>query len=173
MRLFFALTFDDLSKKKLAIYQQVLHKHDIKGRDTRTENFHITLAFIGESSSAQQVALRDILQQLTAKCEPILIDHLGSFRLKAGRLVWAGIADNPVLSSLQSQLSSKLVEGGFLSESRTYIPHITLARQVRGNAKLEQISIEPYLVQARSVALMSSHHIDNQIVYQIVDEWLC
>jgi 2'-5' RNA ligase len=173
MRLFFALTFDDLTRKKLTHYQKELQKNGITGRNTRTENFHITLAFIGESSPAQQVVLSDILHQLTAKCGPIMIDHLGSFRLKAGQLVWAGIADSPSLSLLQSQLSSKLANEGFVSDSHAYLPHITLARQVKGDAKPEQISIEPYRVHARSVALMSSQYIDNQIVYQIVDERLC
>ncbi len=173
MRLFFALTFDELTKKKLTRYQKVLQENNLTGRKTRTANFHITLVFIGESSPVQKIALSDILHQLTGKCDSVLLDHFGSFHLKGGQLVWVGIAENPALVSLQAELSSKLVEHGYMSESRAYVPHITLARQVSGNPNLGHIKIEPIQVRVRSIALMNSQLVDSQLVYEVVDERLC
>ncbi|MEI8597081.1 2'-5' RNA ligase family protein [Vibrio sp. M60_M31a] len=49
MRLFFALTFDDDTKRNLMTYQKSLRSRGINGRHTRTANLHLTLAFVGEA----------------------------------------------------------------------------------------------------------------------------
>ncbi|WP_240537382.1 2'-5' RNA ligase family protein [Vibrio sp. CUB2] len=84
MRLFFALTFDQRSKSLLRQIQDRLQQQGIAGRYTCEDNFHITLAFIGESTEEETQRLIDILHQLSCRCEQITVDHLGSFR-QSGR----------------------------------------------------------------------------------------
>ncbi len=173
MRFFFALTFNDKAKRYLMDYQKKLRKHAIKGRNTRGQNLHVTLAFIGESSQEQKNKLIEILHQLTPDCDHLVVDRLGSFCQKSGRLVWMGISKTQELMELHSNLQKKLTESSFVTESQKYLPHITLARHIYGNIKLEKIHIDPYLIDVRSIALLESKFIDGRLVYQIIDEIPC
>ncbi|MEF1303914.1 2'-5' RNA ligase family protein, partial [Vibrio owensii] len=67
MRLFFALTFDQRSKSQLKQIQDKLQQQGIEGRYTYEDNFHITLAFLGESTEEQTQRLIEILHQLSCR----------------------------------------------------------------------------------------------------------
>ncbi|UUM32626.1 RNA 2',3'-cyclic phosphodiesterase [Vibrio japonicus] len=170
MRLFFALTFDNKAKSDLMTYQNLLRVHGMDGRVTPKQNLHITLAFIGECTENQKQTLIDILRQLKSGCGSLRIDHLGSFRQKRSRLVWLGMANNRALTRLQKELVTALIEQGFSTESKAYIPHITIVRRVPGNPQLKDIHIKPRQISVYSIALMESVYQENRLVYQVIDE---
>ncbi|WP_319534256.1 RNA 2',3'-cyclic phosphodiesterase [uncultured Vibrio sp.] len=170
MKLFFALTFDDDTKRELMTYQNLLRSHGINGRQIRTENLHLTLAFVGESTPTQKQKLVDILRQLNSGCARLRIDHFGAFNQKRSRLIWMGIANNRALMRLQKKLSSDLKAQGFPTESKKYTPHITLFRHVTGDTHLKHVHVKPQHIDVYSIALMDSVYVDNKLVYQVVDE---
>ncbi|MDV6250375.1 RNA 2',3'-cyclic phosphodiesterase [Vibrio sp. EA2] len=170
MKLFFALTFNDDTKRKLKTYQNLLRSHGINGRQIRMENLHLTLAFIGESTQSQKQKLVDILHQLNSRCDRLRIDHLGSFQQKRSRLIWMGIAHNRALMRLEKELSYALKAQGFPTESKKYTPHITLFRHVTGDTHLKNVQVKPQHVDVYSLALMESVYVDNKLVYRVVDE---
>ncbi len=170
MRFFFALTFDDDTKRKLMAYQNLLRSHGIKGRHTRTANLHLTLAFIGESAEEHKQKLINILHQLKSECDALRIDHLGVFHQKRSRLIWMGITSNHALMSLQRELNTALKAQGFATESRKYTPHITLFRHVTGDIQIKNVGVKPQHIDVYSIALMESIHINNKLTYRVVDE---
>ncbi|MGR5238872.1 RNA 2',3'-cyclic phosphodiesterase [Vibrio alfacsensis] len=173
MRLFFALTFDAATKSDLKRSQNALRKHTVKGRFTREQNFHVTLAFIGGSTQEQTERLIETLHQLEARCDRLLIYRFGSFRQNGSKLVWLGIKESAELTQLQNELIHRLGEKGFSTESRRYLPHITLARHVESAEPLQQIPFEPHQFPVYSIALMESKFVDNKLIYQVVDEVFC
>ncbi|MGR5131663.1 RNA 2',3'-cyclic phosphodiesterase [Vibrio alfacsensis] len=173
MRLFFALTFDTATKSDLKRNQNVLRKHTIKGRFTHEENFHVTLAFIGESTQEQKRILIKTLHQLDGRCPSLFINCFGSFRQNGSKLVWLGVKESLELTRLQSDLIHKLGEQGISTESRKYLPHITLARHVESPSLLQDIPIKPRWLPIYSIALMESKFVENKLMYQVLDEVLC
>ncbi|MHA2713145.1 RNA 2',3'-cyclic phosphodiesterase [Vibrio owensii] len=173
MRLFFALTFDQRSKSQLKQIQDKLQQQEIAGRYTCEDNFHITLAFIGESTEKETQRLIDILHQLSSRCEQITVDHLGSFRQSGRQLAWLGIKDNLAVTTLQNELIEALELHGFVTESRDYVPHITLARHVDKQAPLDAVEISPLPLPIYSIALMESKTVDGKLVYHALEDVVC
>ncbi|MGP8304955.1 RNA 2',3'-cyclic phosphodiesterase [Vibrio sp. YIC-376] len=170
MRLFFALTFDDSTKNDLAAYQDLVRKNGMEGHNTRKENFHLTLTFIGECTEQEKQTLIDILHQLKSGCDTLRIDRLGSFHQKRSHLLWMGLANNRALMRLQSELKTALLMQNFVTESRSFIPHITLFRHVSDGTQLKSIHITPRNIHVYSIALMESMYRENKLVYQVLDE---
>ncbi len=170
MRLFFALTFNEATKNDLAHYQEFVRTSGMAGHNTRRENFHLTLAFIGKSTESDKQTLLDILYKLKSSCDALSIDRIGSFHQKRSQLLWLGIAHNPELIDLKKELDSALIAHNFTVESRRFIPHITLFRHVSGGAHVKNIHITPRTINVYSIALMESMYRENKLVYQIVDE---
>ncbi|MGR5108976.1 RNA 2',3'-cyclic phosphodiesterase [Vibrio jasicida] len=173
MRLFFALTFDQRSKSLLKQIQDRLQQQGIAGRYTYEDNFHITLAFIGESTEEETQRLTDVLHQLKSGCEQITVDHLGSFRQSGRQLAWLGIKDNLAVTTLQNELIEALEQHGFVTESRDYVPHITLARHVDKQAPLNAVEISPLPLPIYSIALMESKTVDGKLIYHALEEVVC
>lgn len=173
MRLFFAMTFDDASKSKLKLIQDKLKQKGMEGRYTRKDNFHITLAFIGESTNEEAQQLTKILHTVTPSCDQIVVDHLGTFHQSGRQLAWLGIKNNPTIAERQNALIETLEHHGFVTESRTYVPHITLARHVEKQAPLDEVLISPLTIPIYSIALMESKTIEGQLSYQVIEEVAC
>ncbi|CAH1570876.1 RNA 2',3'-cyclic phosphodiesterase [Vibrio jasicida] len=173
MRLFFALTFDQRSKSLLKQIQDRLQQQGIAGRYTCEDNFHITLAFIGESTEEETQRLIGIFHQLRSRCEQITVDHLGSFRQSGRQLAWLGIKDNLAVTTLQNELIEAIELHGFVTESRDYVPHITLARHVDQQASLDAVEISPLLLPIYSIALMESKTVNGKLVYHALEEVVC
>ncbi|MCV3262912.1 hypothetical protein OGZ01_08170 [Vibrio harveyi] len=60
-----------------------------------------------------------------------------------------------------------------MTESRTYVPHITLARHVEKQAPLDEVLISPLTIPIYSIALMESKTIEGQLSYQVIEEVAC
>jgi len=104
------------------------------------ENWHVTLAFLGEVATSRLANLTAALEPVAASFPPLQLrlDHLQWFPAptRARMLVLAAStadASDP-LHELQRQLVQALRVEGFHTERRAYRPHLTLAR-LRGAHK--------------------------------------
>lgn len=97
------------------------------GRATRTDSIHLTLAFIGDVASTRMPALVAIGGALAVDPFLLSLDRVGGFR--RARVAWiAATAVPAALSTLQHGLSEALAANDFRTESRPFVPHLTLAR---------------------------------------------
>jgi 2'-5' RNA ligase len=112
------------------------------------ENYHITLAFLGDVPSELLPLLSDITDAVAA-------DH-APFELSLETLAWFPSANKPrqlvallkpsaALAQLHKQLNSRLASVGLTLEKRRFRPHITLARAGRS---LTAMPFEQPLAQA-------------------------
>lgn len=91
------------------------------------ENFHLTLAFIGE---VDRHGLNDVALALGGISAPrfdLRLKGCGFFGDRKPRALWVGAEPNPHLSHLQSKVGVALARAGFVLEKRKFMPHVTLA----------------------------------------------
>jgi len=96
-----------------------------------TEDFHLTLHFLGETSPEQIEKINEILNCTALQNAPFEIElkELGAFyKNRQPLVIWVGIAENKKLTNLFSRLRESLSENGFILEDRPFSPHLTLGR---------------------------------------------
>jgi 2'-5' RNA ligase len=147
MRLFYALWPDDATRAALMRWQETVH-----GRKTRSQNLHLTLAFLGQQPATSLFTLQEILMQLPQAQMTLILDRIGYFSRQ--KIAWAGIQAVPdALIGLYQTLMQELARHNIAFDQSAFKPHITLARDAAspsGNA------VDPIRWQADQVALVQS-----------------
>ena len=91
------------------------------------ENFHLTLAFIGETDRHGFNDALDALSGVTAPAFDVRLSGAGFFGDRRPRALWAGAEASPALSHLQGKVETALRRKGFDLDGRKFTPHVTLA----------------------------------------------
>ncbi len=165
MRLFFALWPDENTRAQLAELQR-----ELKGRKTRRENLHMTLAFLGEQPEACLPSLQSLLHELTVPKIDLLIDRIGYFSRQ--RIAWAGMQHVPEsLLLMQRELSTALEQSGIAFDRRKqFKPHITLARDA---VPPGAINFAPFPWHACQVSLLQSVMDSTGVSYRVLASQYC
>ena len=130
MRLFVALDLPEDTREALSNLIARLRLTCPKVRWVRPEGMHITLKFIGEADAGKLGAIRAALETVhsTAPVE-INLRGVGFFpNERRPHTVWCGVEASPNLAPLAAEIARALEPLGFPSESRQFVPHLTLAR---------------------------------------------
>ena len=127
MRLFFGLSFDPPARAAFAAVQAQLRRMAERGNFTAPENFHLTLAFLGEVEPARLPELFSLLR--TASFPPLALTFDRLDRFDGG--IWhLDPMPSAALSEGQAGLEAALRAAGFPLEDRPYVPHLTLGRKL-------------------------------------------
>ena len=122
-RLFVALAMPDPVCDALASLQ-----NGVDGARWRpVENFHLTLAFIGDADRHGFNDACDVLEDVEAASFDLKLSGVGFFGERKPRALWAGVHVSPELLHLQSKVETALRRRGFDLETRKFTPHVTLA----------------------------------------------
>jgi 2'-5' RNA ligase len=179
MRAFIALPISDPIKNRLA---EAVRRHTPLGQEIvwcRREQFHVTLAFLGEISPA-------ILPHLTASLERVCSAHpafacrangFGFFGSKrTPKTIWAGVDPASELETLYEHLWEELKRLGYERREKDFRPHITLGRS-RDNAARNLALVEALDAdedasfgtwRADRVALYESRQTPHGAVYRVL-----
>ena len=102
-----------------------------------TDNYHITLRFIGDVDHNVAGDVMDMLDRLVdSDGFTVKLDHLDSFGGDKPRALFAGVESNQALARLQAAHERVLQRVGLAPEGRKYVPHVALAR-LRGVSAIE------------------------------------
>ena len=134
---------------------------------TESENYHVTLAFLGDTEKAEIKAIKNMLR---TTCNglgefEIMIKGTGVFKnFSDPRIIWAGIETSEKMNKLYDCVKSGLKDTGISLEERTFKPHLTLGRikSIRDNDNLRSLAAR-YLN-----AEIQSQRVDEVILYESI-----
>ncbi|MFF3320152.1 RNA 2',3'-cyclic phosphodiesterase [Streptomyces sp. NPDC003035] len=130
-RVFIALAPPDEAKDELARALSPAYEAYPRMRWNRVEDWHITLAFLGELPVTAVPSLQPALARLAAARPPLELALRGSGHFDE-RVLWSGIdGDLEGLHSLATEVRAVVEECGVPFAGRPLRPHLTLARARR------------------------------------------
>ncbi|MBO9368419.1 MAG: RNA 2',3'-cyclic phosphodiesterase [Chloroflexi bacterium] len=122
------------------------------------QNIHLTLKFLGEVSPSNVELICQAMAQEASRHSPFMltIEGWGVFpELKRPRVLWIGIQAPPELFRLQRGIDAITQRLGYLSEERSFTPHLTIGR-VRAQASPEEIALIRSSLQSFSLDFKDS-----------------
>lgn len=161
-RLFFALQPDAAALGAVArVVEQAKTVHDIRGRWLAPEKLHVTVQFLGDFTSADEIASRAGRAAGALRVAPFdfTFDRLATFprRFQPPCILRCAPGSEATLQELARELGTALRAAGLgeYVETRLYVPHLTIA--YAQSALPEPLTIEPIVWRARAVCLIDSH----------------
>jgi len=126
------------------------------------EAWHITLQFLGSTTTEQYACVVKRLGEVRHASLPIELSGVGTFE-RTG-VFFVGVQLSPELLTFQQVITAATRPCGFLAEDRPYRPHITLARRKRSSHSDEWRS----LTSGAHPPLRSSFIADNFVLYESI-----
>jgi 2'-5' RNA ligase len=171
LRVFFALWPDAQMREHIAQATSVL-RLESGARRVPADNYHLTLAFIGEVGDSFVAVLRQIGCELRASACKVTLDAIEYW--PQSRVVVAAARENPAaLLDLWSLLHRELAHHPAVLPHMPTVgslrAHVTLARKV-SQAPVPQ-AMSPLTWSARSFSLVRSARDGARSVYTVVDTW--
>ncbi|HEY2762717.1 MAG TPA: RNA 2',3'-cyclic phosphodiesterase [Pseudonocardiaceae bacterium] len=128
MRLFVALTPPEEIVEELQVSTAPLRELAPELRWTRPQQWHLTLAFLGEVGEGVLAELTGRLSRAAARHPPLSLSLRGGGRF-GQRVLWSRVhGDRHGLVRLADSVQAAVRRSGLPVEQRRYRPHLTLAR---------------------------------------------
>lgn len=137
-----------------------------------SDNFHLTLRFVGEIDRHAADDLETALECLSFAPFTLELCGVGHFEGKGrAKAIWAGLRPSSALDELQHRSEIACRRAGLAPETRKFIPHITLARLNSASgfvgewlAQHDALQLGPWPVE--SFALFASELTPNGPIYR-------
>jgi 2'-5' RNA ligase len=142
IRSFISIDLDD--EKVLSQVESVMSSLLSLGgilKPVERENIHLTLKFLGNVGTTKLEEIKSALAQVTFPPFSLEIKGVGAFpNLKRMSVIWVGVEEGWSQVELIYEQTEKLLHQlGFSRETRTFSPHITVAR-VKSGRKRDEIA---------------------------------
>ena len=175
MRIFIGIKTEAWLRTKLSGIQNDIRKITERGSFTRTENFHLTLCFIGEYSQDKIGCIEKIIDGFAKKttCFSIKGSQLGVFPKGNKGIVYFDLEQSQHLSNAYRKLVRELYALGIIDQNRlkaSFKPHITMARNVPVNQeiiqKLSVYNCPELVLEVKGISVFESLRENEQLVYK-------
>jgi 2'-5' RNA ligase len=130
MRTFIAISVDPNDYLKIFYHNMLNNLHGLDIKYAGLNNFHITLAFLGETSNEQVCDIKFELDEIRKIGHPIELElhGLGVFKnIQNPQVLWIGMKSNQQLMTLQEKIIEVIEKHNFKTE-RQFSPHLTMGR---------------------------------------------
>lgn len=129
MRLFIAAELPEELLEALSETSAAL-RDAVPGRYVAPSNFHVTLAFLGETDGARVPALCGALDEACAGFSPMAarLGALGNFGRRSRATLWQAVETDGELEALAKAVRSQLRSDGFFFDEKGFLAHMTLMR---------------------------------------------
>jgi len=134
------------------------------GRAVAPENFHLTLAFLGEHPAPVIEDVHLALEGIRAPAFHLSLDGVGLFGSQA-RVLYAGVRREPGLGHLRDKVLQAARGAGLNLPRERFSPHITLARFKNG-LKGEQLDEMQGFVARRMPLATGAFPVDEFILFR-------
>ena len=169
MRLFIAINFTEEVKDDIEAGADLLRKHSLGGSFTLRDNYHITLAFLGETAPGRVAAVKEAMLNCPGQSMDMSLGRLGSSGRGDSVIVWRAVQAPGCLWTLQERLLQELRQRGFTPDEKKFKPHLTLARQLvlSPGVSLKELGslVKDRDFKVESMELMKSERIGGKLKY--------
>jgi RNA 2',3'-cyclic 3'-phosphodiesterase len=167
IRVFFAISPNEFVQKQLAHQAEILEP-TCGGRKIRTQNFHLTLLFLGEVSMHHIAILQKTMKNIPAKRFELILDKVCYW--KRNQIVYIQANQFPnELFLLVDSLKTALSEAGFLFDKYTYRPHVTLIRKATRSVEINLHT--PIKWHVNKWSLIQSKQTEHGVDYIPLKQW--
>lgn len=130
-RLFIGIPLPDPMRKTLGMYARQLEPR-LPGNYVPSGNYHITLAFLGDTPFADVPELQACIERGIASYSQfeVALDATGYFGNARNAALWAGVTHSGHIESMAASVRSELDKAGFSFDRKPAKAHITIARKV-------------------------------------------
>lgn len=158
---FWAVSIPEPIKEKIAQYceqMQLPFKRWVHPQD-----YHITLAFLGDASDEMLDVSRANVESAVADINAfsLTIEGFGTFgNSESPRIFWAGLHKSESLHALREKIYQACEHAGFQLETRPFSPHVTVARKWEGISSFSDRPLMPqhsFSFQAAEVVLYKTN----------------
>lgn len=166
-RLFFALWPDPATRARLA--ETIAPALEgLPGRHVPVENWHVTVAFLGEVDADRQACVESVVDGLQSAPFALELDVYGHW--PRPQVVWLGAKVCPEpLRKLVQVLGQGLRACDVPTDDRPFAVHMTVLRKVRERPRLPRS--ESLVWRVESLALVESELSSAGSVYRVVRSW--
>jgi 2'-5' RNA ligase len=166
-RLFFALWPSIEVRQAIEKLTQPITQ-SIEGRKILVENWHITLAFVGEVESTTKQCMQQVAATIQNNRFTLTLDKL-DYRAK-NQILWLGATETPdALHNLVMQLNTALQNCGYQPDTRPFKTHLTLMRKAKQIKTLPLIT--PVTWTIKDFCLVRSMLDSKGAHYEIINCW--
>lgn len=131
-------------------------------------NLHMTLAFLGPLSQAQQQQLIQSLNQMDKPSFSVTLDKLCLWQ-KPRILCLTGAPSDPALKQMATQTQLLAAHLGLHQSEYDYQPHITLCR--KAHILPQHIKVPALTLKPTQLHLYHSHNPGDGVRYRILKSW--
>ena len=163
MRLFIGLKPSDGFRDALFLLQSRIQSAGVDARYLDPDNFHMTLAFIGEWAENISRILPKVEQPFSLR-----LSHIGLF--PEARVIWAGVEKSTALNQLAMKVRENLNVADVPFDPKPFVPHITLGRKpvIPPDFNFAGIEMPQADMTVKEVFLYKSTHEKTGMVYSVI-----
>lgn len=170
-RLFIAIPVRNDIREMIGAYCTYLAQEMTFASWVHPRDYHITLKYLGGVDYTHAEQIKPCLKDLAAHITPFhleLVDWKTFGSTLSPSVLWMAVQEyNGLLDQLYKQVEECMSHQGFEPESRKFRPHLTLARQYRGEQSFDQDQLKS-LNLARKATLKWT--VKEMILYRSVPE---
>lgn len=181
-RCFLGIALPQSVRDGLAQFAAALRDAGVRGSWVRSENYHLTIRFLGNLTASQLERIDAELPPVLASCPmaTLRVRGAGAFpSVRRPRVLWAGLCvDSGDLGGIFAGAERTVRTLGLAAERHPAVPHITIARvrDAAGARELEKAlaaiaAPASDAFEARSVALWKSTLHRSGAVYEQLREY--
>ncbi|NVJ59541.1 MAG: RNA 2',3'-cyclic phosphodiesterase [Gammaproteobacteria bacterium] len=165
-RLFFAIDIDDSTRQSLDAWSQSIN---LNGRRVPSDNYHITLQFLGNISNHQVFDVIDTIEQPNFSPFHITFSNTGYY--PKNEILFLDVEEGKEqISSIAKYINRSLQNLNFIKrEKRNFHPHLTIAREAKPPVDFNCDA--PIRMLVKFISLMESITIKSGVYYETVEQW--
>jgi 2'-5' RNA ligase len=166
IRSFISINLPDGIKRSMAELIAELKKPETDVAWVPAEKIHLTLKFLGNTDDSLIPKIKEHISKKLSHYNAfyIKIVGIGCFPSeKRPRVLWVGMENSDLLTSIQKDMDTEAAEFGFALEARPFSPHLTIGRvrSQKGIAEMirrfsEFRTADFGIVEVKSIHIMKS-----------------
>ena len=166
MRLFYGISLPEGAHQAVCA-RAAACRETIEGRYVRMENYHMTLAFLGDVPESRVKDAENVLRRcIEPRSAPRLtLGETSCFGRAANAILIVRVHSEPSLDSLHEALLRALDAAALPFDPGPFSPHITLARHARAEGALLPSGPVPSFVPEKAHLYLSARNEQDILTY--------